>query len=144
MKRTARLGLALIALPVALSPFNHTKTPVREQSIPVITERTKATMEEKSENRRIVKQYSRALGYSTREVACLVTLWTRESRLDHLARPRDSKGRPLSSAFGIAQLLGERSREPELQVLHGLRYIGHRYGESACRALRHSNARGWY
>jgi len=99
--------------------------------------RTKATMEEKRENKRIAREYSRALGYSRKEVACLVTLWTRESRFDHLA---DNKR---SSAYGIAQLLGERSGQPELQILHGLRYIEHRYRGSACRALAH-HKRGWY
>ena len=101
-------------------------------------------MEEKNENRRIAREYSRALGYSRKEIACLITLWTRESRFDHLARPRDSQGRPTSSAFGIAQLLGERSGTPELQILHGLRYLDARYGKSACRALRHAYRTGWY
>jgi hypothetical protein len=101
-------------------------------------------MEEKSENRKLAYKFSKALGYTRKETTCLITLWTRESRFDHLARPRDSSGKPTSSAFGIAQLLGERSREPELQILHGLRYLAHRYGESACRALQHSDRRGWY
>jgi hypothetical protein len=109
-----------------------------------MTERTKATMEEKRENKRIAREYSRALGYSRKEIACLITLWTRESRFDHLARPRDSKGKPISSAFGIAQLLGERSGAPELQILRGLRYLEHRHGKSACRGLRHSDRFGWY
>jgi len=95
-------------------------------------------MEEKGENKRIAYKYSRALGYTKAEVKCLVTLWTRESRFDHLA------DNPRSTAYGIAQLLRERSREPELQILHGLRYIDHRYSGSACRALRHSDRRGWY
>jgi hypothetical protein len=103
-----------------------------------MTARTKATMEEKSENRRIAREYSRALGYTRKETACLVTLWTRESRFDHLAK--NGHG---SSAYGIAQLLGERSSDPRIQVLHGLRYLGHRYRGSACRALAH-HARGWY
>jgi len=100
--------------------------------------RTKATMEEKRENKALTVSYARALGYNQNQVRCLVTLWTRESRFDHLA---DNKR---SSAFGIAQLLGERSGQPELQVLHGLRYLSHRYGGSACRALQHSDRRGWY
>jgi len=95
-------------------------------------------MEEKSENRRTAYKFSRALGYTKAEATCLITLWTRESRLDHLA------DNPRSTAYGIAQLLRERSREPELQILHGLRYIEHRYSGSACRALRHSDRRGWY
>jgi hypothetical protein len=107
-------------------------------------ERTKATMEEKRENKALASSYARALGYSKGEVKCLVSLWTRESRFDHLARPRDSSGKPASSAYGIAQLLRERSSQPELQILHGLRYISHRYSGSACRALSHSDRRGWY
>jgi hypothetical protein len=107
-------------------------------------ERTKATMEEKRENKALTISFARALGYDKNQINCLVTLWTRESRFDHLARPRDSSGKPRSTAFGIAQLLRERSGEPELQVLHGLRYLSHRYGGSACRALQHSDRRGWY
>ena len=112
--------------------------------VPVIQERTKATMEEKRENKALIVSYSRALGYDKGEVKCLLTLWSRESRFDHFARPRDSSGKPISSAFGIAQLLRERSGEPELQILHGIRYLGHRYRGSACRALAHSDRRGWY
>jgi len=95
-------------------------------------------MEEKRENKALVISYATALGYPSREVKCLVALWTRESRFDHLS------DNPRSTAYGIAQLLGERSRDPELQVLRGLRYLEHRYGKSACRALKHSDRRGWY
>ena len=112
--------------------------------VPVIQERTKATMEEKRENKALIVSYSRALGYDKGEVKCLLTLWSRESRFDHFARPIDASGKPISSAFGIAQLLRERSGEPELQILHGIRYLGHRYRGSACRALAHSDRRGWY
>jgi hypothetical protein len=95
-------------------------------------------MEEKRENKALAISYARALGYNQDQIRCLVTLWTRESRFDHLA------DNPRSTAYGIAQLLRERSGQPELQILHGLRYIGHRYGKSACRALQHSDRRGWY
>ena len=107
-------------------------------------ERTKATMEEKRENKALTISYARALGYNDNQINCLVTLWTRESRFDHLARPRDSKGKPTSSAFGIAQLLRERSGEPELQILHAVRYVEHRYRGSFCGAKRHSDRVGWY
>ena len=101
-------------------------------------------MEEKRENKALAVSYLNALGYNKQQVKCAVTLWTRESRFDHLARPRDAKGKTTSSAYGIAQLLGERSSQPELQILRGFRYIAHRYQGSACRALRHSDRRGWY
>jgi hypothetical protein len=101
-------------------------------------------MEEKRENKSLTISYARALGYNKQQVKCLLTLWTRESRFDHLARPRNFKGKPTTSAYGVAQLLGERSSQPELQILHGIRYIAHRYSGSACRALNHSNRRHWY
>ena len=106
--------------------------------VPIMKARTKATMEEKRENKALTISYLNALGYNDSQIRCAITLWTRESRLDHLA------DNPKSTAFGIAQLLRERSREPELQILHGLRYLNARYYGSACRALRHSDRRGWY
>ena len=60
-------------------------------------------MEEKRENKALAVSYARALGYNQNQIKCLVTLWTRESRFDHLA------DNPRSSAYGIAQLLRERS-----------------------------------
>ena len=106
--------------------------------VPIMTARTKATMEEKRENKTLTVSYARALGYDKRERECLVTLWTRESRFDHLA------DNPRSTAYGIAQLLRERSSEPELQILHAVRYVEHRYSGSFCRAKRHSDRVGWY
>ena len=95
-------------------------------------------MEEKRENKALIISYLNALGYNNSQVKCAITLWTRESRLDHLA---DNKR---STAYGIAQLLRERSSEPAIQILHAVRYVEHRYSGSFCRALGHSNRRGWY
>jgi hypothetical protein len=141
-RRSGRMNLIKIVglgtMAVLLALWIHEPVVPLLDHQPQIVARTKATGEEKRENKRIAREYSRALGYSRGEVACLVTLWTRESRFDHLA---DNKR---SSAYGIAQLLREVRREPELQILHGLRYIEHRYRGSACSALRHSDRRGWY
>ena len=103
-----------------------------------MTARTKATMEEKRENKALTVSYLRALGYNDQQRKCAITLWTRESRLDHLA------DNPRSSAYGIAQLLRERSSDPSIQILHGIRYVEHRYKKSFCRAKNHSDRRGWY
>ena len=100
--------------------------------------RTKATMEEKRENKALIISYLNALGYNKQQRKCALTLWTRESRLDHFAKNKRS------SAYGIAQLLGERSSEPAIQILHAVRYVKNRYGGSFCRSLQHSNRRGWY
>ena len=95
-------------------------------------------MEEKRENKALTISYARALGYSNKNINCLITLWTGESRLDHLA---DNKR---SSAYGIAQLLGERSSEPAIQILHGIRYLNHRFQGNACRALAFHSRHNYY
>lgn len=95
-------------------------------------------MEEKNENKALTISYARALGYSNKNINCLITLWTGESRLDHLA---DNKR---SSAYGIAQLLGERSSEPAIQILHGIRYLNHRFQGNACRAVAFHARHGYY
>ena len=95
-------------------------------------------MEEKRENKALAVSYLNALGYNDNQIKCAVTLWTRESRFDHLA------DNPRSTAYGIAQLLRERSGEPELQILHAVRYVEHRYRGSFCGAKRHSDLRNWY
>ena len=100
--------------------------------------RKHATWEEKRENKRIAKTYAAAgWGWRGKEWLCLHDLWTRESRFDHLAQ------NPTSSAFGIAQRLGERDSRPRIQILHGLRYIHGRYS-SPCRALMFHNRNGYY
>ena len=140
MKRPALNGLILtvvIALLWALAPEEESKIlPLKPT---VISQRERATASEKRNNKQIAREYSKALGYTRRETRCLIALWTRESRFDHLAKNRQG-----SSAYGIAQLLRERSSRPELQVLHGLRYLSHRYSGSACRALSHHHRKGWY
>jgi hypothetical protein len=100
--------------------------------------RTKATWEEKGENRKLAKQYAWvAFGWRGREWECLESLWTNESRFDHFAQ------NPTSSAFGIAQLLREQSRDPRIQILRGLKYIDGRYG-SPCKAKRFAIKHGYY
>ena len=144
MSKRTKAVMVCVALLLLASWVYDPLPQLMPKQIPVITARTKATMEEKRENRRTVREYSKALGYTDREVECLVTLWTAESRFDHLARPRDLQGKPRSSAYGIAQLLGERSGEPAIQILHGLRYLEHRYRGSACRALDFHRRHGFY
>jgi hypothetical protein len=143
MSKRARLG-SLIVIVGLLWAFIPERTHHLPLEIPQMRERTKATMEEKRENKALTISFLKALGYNEQQRECAVTLWTRESRFDHLARPRDSSGKPISSAFGIAQLLRERSGEPELQILHGIRYVEHRYRGSFCSAKRHSDLRNWY
>jgi hypothetical protein len=133
MRLMERRGWILVALPLLTLVFTYLhidQVTHLDPKKPTQISRTKATMEEKRENKRIAKEYAWvAFGWRGREWECLLALWTKESRFDHYAQ------NPRSSAFGIAQLLGERSRRPELQVLRGLRYIGERYG-TPCKAYR--------
>lgn len=64
--------------------------------------RTKATMEEKRENKALAVSYLKALGYNEQQRKCAIALWTRESRLDHLA---DNKRSLLTE---LLRLLGEK------------------------------------
>jgi hypothetical protein len=94
-----------------------------------VIENRKATQDEKNYNRKIAQDYaSVGYGWQGREWKCLESLWTRESRFDHYAINQQG-----SSAYGIAQLLGEKDRRPEYQILRGLKYISKRY-KSPCRA----------
>jgi hypothetical protein len=109
-----------------------------------VVKEVKANGVEKRENIRVSKRYAYILyKWRGRESDCLVTLWTRESRFDHHARPRDNKGRVLSSAYGIAQLLGEKSTDPREQILKGLIYISSRYN-TPCRAKSWHDRHNWY
>jgi len=141
MRQKVRRGLiytAGLALALVLLDIPHLNQPKINLNKPSIMINQKATWREKGENRKIAKQYAWvAFGWKGREWACLNSLWTRESRFDHYA------DNPKSSAYGVAQLLGERSKDPRIQILRGLRYINKRY-ETPCRAYRFALKRGYY
>ena len=147
MKSTVRSGLVLLVALILLWVFIPAPTVRLElldhkPVIPVV--KHKATMEEKRENIRVSKRYAYILyKWGKREQACLVSLWTSESRYDHYARPKDGNGRVLSSAYGIAQLLGETSHDPREQILKGLMYISHRH-HTPCRAKAFHSRHNWY
>lgn len=131
--RRGRVGIVLLVV-VALSVVG-----VRELASPPVPvavvggedEPTKTTFKEKKENRKLARLYAYSgWGWRGREWLCLNALWSSESRFDHRADNKES------SAFGIAQRLGERDTRPAVQILKGLRYIEHRYG-TPCRAWNH-------
>jgi hypothetical protein len=133
------LSLTLATITVLLPQVNQ---PEKERAIPapakIVKESNKATMKEKKANERTAKLFASAgWGWRGREWTCLKSLWTSESRFDHKA------DNPRSTAFGIAQRLRETDRRPEIQILHGLRYIEHRYG-SPCAAKSFFSKRRWY
>nr|WP_175637411.1 lytic transglycosylase domain-containing protein [Sinomonas mesophila] len=87
-----------------------------------------------------------AYGWGGGEYACLVSLWTRESKW------LTDATNPYSGAYGIPQALPPSkyaTAGPDwltnyrTQITWGLGYIRSRYG-SPCAAWAHSESRGWY
>ena len=140
MSRWVRNGLILTAtLSLLMVGHNSLFTPPLGRIPDGVIESRKATQDEKNYNRKLAKDYASAgFGWQGREWKCLESLWTRESRFDHYAKNQQG-----SSAFGIAQLLREKDRRPEYQILRGLKYISHRY-ESPCKAYKFFLNRNYY
>jgi hypothetical protein len=127
-KRTVVVSAVVGAVLVVSAP--HLNPPILKHEKPAVEERTQATMAEKRANKRLAKRYAWA-GYGWRgmEWRCIDYIFTKESRYDHLAKNRQG-----SSAFGIAQRLKETNKDPAIQILHGYKYIKHRY-ETPCKAM---------
>ncbi len=77
------------------------------------------------------------LDYSFDEFYCLDQILHKESRWNYKAK------NPKSSAHGLFQMIGNKEKDPVKQITKGLKYIKHRYG-TACNALAHHKAKGWY
>jgi hypothetical protein len=127
--------LSVLTTMILIAPLMDTlKT--RDDKPPVI--RTKATMEEKKANKIMAMRYAQVgWGWDKTQRACVYKIFMKESRFDHLAKNQQG-----SSAYGIAQMLGEKSKDPAVQILRAYRYIEHRYG-TPCKAWSH-HTRGWY
>lgn len=65
--------------------------------------------------------------WNAEQFKCLKILWGKESAWN------PESDNPNSSAFGIAQMLKEKSTNPYIQIQNGLRYIEHRY-DNPCNA----------
>lgn len=127
-KRGLVLGvvIALITATPLVSPVLKTKS---EQ---VVRGVSKATEKQKKANRALAKTYAWVgYGWKGMQWRCIDYIFEKESRYDHLAKNQQG-----SSAFGIAQVLREKSKDPAIQILHAYKYIRHRY-ETPCRAMRY-------
>jgi hypothetical protein len=129
------IGIVLLA---SLAPLTHTVTvDVQVDVKPRI--RTKATMEEKQRNKAMAMKFAQhGWDWDASQRKCIRLLFTKESRFDHLAKNQQG-----SSAFGIAQMLKETSKDPAVQILNAYRYIEHRY-DTPCKAWKHSQRKNWY
>ena len=136
-----RIRVAVLSTLIAvalITPATH-NVGVRVEVLPKEEIRTKATMEEKRANKILAMRYAQAgWGWDLRQRQCIYKLFTKESRFDHLAKNQQG-----SSAFGIAQMLKETSKDPAIQLLKAYKYIEHRY-TTPCKAWSHSQRRGWY
>ena len=131
MRKRARYGLILLVILALAWVIVPSKQPIR---LELIVEKGKQTYADKKANRKLALDYAKAgYGWAGEQGRCLVRLWTLESRFDTHAVPRHPNGKPRSTAYGIAQLLNEKSNDPAIQILHGLRYIQYRYS-NPCRA----------
>lgn len=87
------------------------------------------------------KQYAfyaiKAYNWNKTQFVCLSRLWGKESAWNHKA------DNPKSSAYGIAQMLGEKAKHPMLQIDNGLRYISHRY-DNPCNGWKFWQRHKWY
>lgn len=100
---------------------------------------TKATLKEKKQNKAMAMSYASAgWGWDLRQRQCIRLIFNKESRFDHLAKNRQG-----SSAFGIGQVLKEKSKDPEIQVLRAYKYIVHRY-RTPCNAWAFHQRNNWY
>ena len=79
----------------------------------------------------------KAYNWDKSQYVCLSQLWGKESAWNHKA------DNPTSSAYGIAQMLGEKAKHPKKQIDNGLRYIQHRYGDP-CTAWKKWKRQRWY
>lgn len=138
MKRYVIAGFILVTA-ILFAPFgNDVQVNVSEKVKPPVKTQTKATWEQKKANKIMAMKFAKAgYGWDLRQRQCIYKLFTKESRFDNFA---DNKK---SSAFGIAQMLKEESKDPAIQILNAYRYIIHRYG-TPCKAWNHHLSRNWY
>ena len=130
------IGIVFASM-TSLSISDKIKQTVKDE-IPVISKRTKATPQEKKENKRIAKEFAWAgYGWKDKQWSCISKLFTAESRFDQFA------DNPKSTAYGIGQVLGEKSSIPEIQILRAYKYIEHRYS-TPCQAWSFHTKRNYY
>lgn len=76
-------------------------------------------------------------GWTASEFRSLDLLWKAESNWRHTAK------NPHSSAYGIPQILGLKTKDPKRQIELGLKYIKHRYSKPSV-AWAFFKRHGWY
>ena len=92
------------------------------------------------EDKQMYKLYAHMKLLDDKQYRCLLKLWTLESQWTYTAR------NPMSSAYGIPQLLKMTETNPFKQIDLGLKYIKHHriYKGNVCLALARHKKVGHY
>ena len=77
----------------------------------------------------ILKIYTHQRLGDLKQLNCIDKLWMKESRWSFKANNKKS------TAFGIPQILGLKTKDPYKQIERGLEYISYRYG-TPCKAWK--------
>lgn len=77
----------------------------------------------------ILKIYTHQRLGDLKQLNCIDKLWMKESRWNSKANNKKS------TAFGIPQILGLKTKDPYKQIERGLEYISYRYG-TPCKAWK--------
>ena len=72
-----------------------------------------------------------------KEFKCFDKIISRESRWNYRAN------NPHSSAYGLGQMLGEKSKDAFQQIVRSVAYGHHRYG-TLCKAKAFHDRKGWW
>jgi hypothetical protein len=135
MQNQKHKQMALIMATALLLPLS---TPAEAEAPHKPVEKVVTVEEMALENpKKYAKDQFAKYNWSDDQFACLSKLWGKESAWNHLA------DNPHSTAFGIAQMLGEDSLLVSVQIDRGLRYLEHRYG-SPCLGWEFWQRNKWY
>jgi hypothetical protein len=113
-----------------------TPTSPSDQRRPEATRRPVVSLGKTATGPNVARDYARTL-IDAAQFSCLDPLWEHESHWNPAA------DNPTSSAYGVAQLLTERSHDPRVQVRDGLSYIAARYS-TPCDAWAAWQRKRWY
>lgn len=127
-------GVYMTAVMSLLAPLNPGHTPTLERATAEPVKQATQPIEPRFFAKVLAQE---EYGWDATEYRCLSRLWGKESAWNPEA------DNPNSSAFGIAQMLGETSKDPQIQIRNGLRYIQHRY-ETPCNAWLFWQKVKWY
>jgi len=133
-RKAALIGCLLAVITIQPSA----QEPLPPKVKPVAVEPKHDTKEQRKANKKLAKAIAGAgFGWTGKEWKCLDYILYNESKYD---RKADNKH---STAYGLAQMLGEDSKDAAIQLLHGYKYIVTRY-DTPCKAVHFHHRHRYY